>query len=460
MIALSETTIDNRSIIESSGGVANLGEVLYTLAVNFLLYVVLIIVFYMLVRFYLDDESAGIERQPKYVVENASENIELEEDAENVQLITSSDINLSKEDKPDSFLSTLGRATSHIPDIGTKQEVTQRAIFCTIGLNITFCIWGVLQERMLTYPYDGEYFKNSFGLVFFTRLGGLALSAFLMYQLEIKWVSSPLHEYSFPAVANMLSSWCQYEALKYISFPTQVLAKAFKLVPVMLMGRFLHDKTYESYEYSTAATIGFGIYIFLDSSEHLELGRDVWSNPYGAKGALCGVVLLLLFLFFDSFTGQWQARMFKINQDISMIQMMLLINAFSAVFSFITLVHGQELYGTLLFVYSHPTFMVHLSIYCLCAIIGQLFIFYTVKNFGAVVFSIIMSIRLLFSIMLSCFIYSHPVSELGLLGIIVVFAAITYRVKRKTEDSPLFHWKDSAETHKKIFSAWHEHVDI
>jgi hypothetical protein len=24
-----------------------------------------------------------------------------------------------------------------------------------------------------------------------------------------------------------MSSWCQYEALKYVSFPTQVLAKAF-----------------------------------------------------------------------------------------------------------------------------------------------------------------------------------------------------------------------------------------
>ncbi|CAN0363362.1 unnamed protein product, partial [Ectocarpus sp. 13 AM-2016] len=30
------------------------------------------------------------------------------------------------------------------------------------------------------------------------------------------------YEYSFPAVSNMLSSWCQYEALKYVTFPTQV----------------------------------------------------------------------------------------------------------------------------------------------------------------------------------------------------------------------------------------------
>ena len=28
--------------------------------------------------------------------------------------------------------------------------------------------------------------------------------------------------YSYCSLSNILSSWCQYEALKYISFPTQV----------------------------------------------------------------------------------------------------------------------------------------------------------------------------------------------------------------------------------------------
>jgi cytochrome bd-type quinol oxidase subunit 1 len=39
-------------------GEANLDDIIFTLAVNFLLYVVLIIVFYMLVRFYLEEETS------------------------------------------------------------------------------------------------------------------------------------------------------------------------------------------------------------------------------------------------------------------------------------------------------------------------------------------------------------------------------------------------------------------
>ena len=33
---------------------------------------------------------------------------------------------------------------------------------------------------------------------------------------------TPLYKYSFCSVSNTLSSWCQYEALKFVSFPTQV----------------------------------------------------------------------------------------------------------------------------------------------------------------------------------------------------------------------------------------------
>ena len=142
-------------------------------------------------------------------------------------------------------------------------------------------------------------------------------SAGLMHYFKIDMIKSPLWEFSFPSVANMLSSWCQYEALKYVSFPTAMLGKAFKSVPIMLMGKLMHDKTYESYEYGTAVVVGFGLYLFLDSSEKIDFTENVIGEPESIKGAWCGVVLLLLFLAFDSFTGQWQARMFNIHKHVA-----------------------------------------------------------------------------------------------------------------------------------------------
>lgn len=427
-----------------SRGTDNVGDIFFTLSVNFLLYVVLIIVFYMLVRFYLEEETShSHEGYVKVSTEDSDESSD-ERPHEVVKPIQSiSFLNINEWGEPE----------------GTKQEVIQRLGFCAFGLIVTFSVWGLVQERILTQTYDGDFFEFSYGLVFVNRMGGLVLSACLMYYFKVNWVSSPLWEYSFPSVANMLSSWCQYEALKYVSFPTQMLAKAFKLLPVMMMGMFLHNKSYESYEFVSAAMIGFGLFLFLDSAEQIDLKENSFGDPGNMRGAMCGVVLLILFLFFDSFTGQWQSRMFKLNKSMSPLQMMLIMNAFSVVFSFITLVHQEELYTSLSFVFHHHLMIFHLLIFCICSTVGQLFIFYTVKSFGAVVFSIIMSARILFSTLLSCFVYNHPVTELGFIGIAIVFGSIGYRIKRISEGKPLIRWKESEEV-KVIFHEWHEHLDI
>ena len=81
-------------------------------------------------------------------------------------------------------------------------------------------------------------------------------------------------EFAFPSVSNMLSSWCQYEALKYVSFPTQMLFKCFKLFPIMVMGKLLGNKNYPSYDYGVAAAIGVGIAVFSVATEDLEIGQD------------------------------------------------------------------------------------------------------------------------------------------------------------------------------------------
>uniref|UniRef100_A0A7S3H724 Adenosine 3'-phospho 5'-phosphosulfate transporter 1 n=1 Tax=Spumella elongata TaxID=89044 RepID=A0A7S3H724_9STRA len=446
------------SLTSSTRGGGNLGDIIFDLSVNFLLYVVLIVVFYMLVRFYLEEETAN---KPAGYLKVPTEDLDEESSETNSSSVLEIETTASK---PSKLKRTNSGSFLNINEWGepegTKQEVIQRVMFCAFGLIVSFCIWGLVQERMLTQTYDGDFFEYSYGLVFLTRLGGLIMSASVMYYLQVEWVSSALWEYSFPSVANMLSSWCQYEALRYVSFPMVMLAKSLKMVPIMLMGKFMNNSSYESYEYICAATVGFGLYLFLDSSEHIDFRENVFGNPENVTGAMCGVVLLGFFLFFDSFTGQWQSRMFQLNKSMSPLQMMCIMNAFSAVFSFITLVHQEQLSKALMFVYDHPAMLLHLLIFILVSTIGQLFIFYTVKSFGAVVFAIIMSLRILFSTLLSCVVYAHPVQELGLLGILVVFGANAYRIKMKLKGQPLIRWKEESEHSGQIFKEWHEHLDI
>lgn len=79
------------------------------------------------------------------------------------------------------------------------------------------------------------------------------------------------------------------------------------------------------------------------STEPMDFGLTSAGLPETWGGTLCGLVLLFLFLCFDSFTGQWQSRMFHRNEDLSPAVMMLMVNAFSLVFSGITLIHTKEM---------------------------------------------------------------------------------------------------------------------
>lgn len=128
-----------------------------------------------------------------------------------------------------------------------RSQVIKRLLFCSLMLNVTFVLWGVLQERMLTrrYPrHTGDYFTYSYALVFSNRFWTLVMSGMLLWWLKPRASRTTiLYEYSFPSISNLLSSWCQYEALRYVSFPATTIFKSFKLAPVMLMGKILGNKT-------------------------------------------------------------------------------------------------------------------------------------------------------------------------------------------------------------------------
>ena len=58
----------------------------------------------------------------------------------------------------------------------------------------------------------------------------------------------------------------------------------------------------------------------------------------------------------------------------------------------------------------------------------QLFIFYTISEFGAVVFVIISTLRQVMAIVISTLLYGHTITAIGILGTLLVFGAIYLKV--------------------------------
>lgn len=240
-----------------------------------------------------------------------------------------------------------------------------------------------------------------------------------------------MYKYSFASLSNILSSWCQYEALKYISFPTQVLAKASKVIPVMLMGKIISRKSYEYWEYLTALLISLGVSLFLLSSTTDKHPSTVTT--------FSGIVILGGYIVFDSFTSNWQDNLFKYK--MSSVQMMFGVNLFSCLFTVGSLLEQGAFFDSLAFMSRHSEFAFHAVLLSVCSAFGQLFIFYTINQFGAAVFTIIMTLRQAIAILLSCFLYGHAVSIAGGFGVAIVFVALFLRVyarnyKRRAAQPP------------------------
>lgn len=305
--------------------------------------------------------------------------------------------------------------------------------FYIAGLQGTYLTWGVLQEQMMTQDYgvdeDGNpvRFKNSQYLVFLNR--GLALIISYVWILVTVQPRhrAPLFKYSFPSMANVMSSWCQYEALKYVSFPTQVLAKSTKIIPVMIMGKFVQGKTYPIYEYVCAILLSIGVALFLfsraDEEEAISQEEDVPSGLVLVFGAF----LLVGYMVFDSFTSNYQSAMFK-QYKVSSYQMMNGVNIFSCIFTLWTLIQRGTLMGCVEFTFKYPTFMWHSFWLSICSAVGQLFIFKTIEKYGALVFAIIMTTRQVLSIFVSAMVFGHQFSWGGNVGVIICFISIFGRM--------------------------------
>ncbi|XP_028653013.1 adenosine 3'-phospho 5'-phosphosulfate transporter 1 isoform X1 [Erpetoichthys calabaricus] len=299
-----------------------------------------------------------------------------------------------------------------------------KLLFCAAGLQVSYLTWGVLQERVMTRTYGttetelGEKFKDSQFLVFMNRILALTVAGVYCAFTKQPRHGAPMYKYSFASLSNILSSWCQYEALKYISFPTQVLAKASKVIPVMLMGKIVSRKSYEYWEYFTAVLISVGVSMFLLFSE---------TNKHPSKvTTFSGLLILTGYIAFDSFTSNWQDNLFKYK--MSSVQMMFGVNLFSCLFTVGSLLEQGAFFESVKFMSRHSEFTFHALLLSVCSACGQLFIFYTISQFGAAVFTIIMTLRQAIAILLSCFIYGHTITLFGGLGVMIVFLALFLRV--------------------------------
>ncbi|CAA3027196.1 UDP-galactose UDP-glucose transporter 5B [Olea europaea subsp. europaea] len=152
------------------------------------------------------------------------------------------------------------------------------------------------RKKFMRVPYgpNKEYFKYSLFLVFCNRIttsfvaaGVLLFSLFSRHIKNAVDPVAPLYKYCVVSVAKILTTRCQYEALKYVSFPVQTLAKCAKMIPVMVatISQFFISYTIRNFGALTFATI---------------MTTRQFSHPLTLEPGI-GAVVVLAFLYAKSF---------------------------------------------------------------------------------------------------------------------------------------------------------------
>ncbi|TIB67246.1 UAA transporter [Wallemia mellicola] len=345
--------------------------------------------------------------------------------------------------------------SAYVGLLATSMTIVRLAT-CVSGVYACFLLWALVQEKLSTTAYtngenDDVYFRSSLFLNTVQSLAS-ALSAFVYLNVRRTPGQSIKQLLAFNggktkymltgivrvAVLQAIAQVLGFTSLKHISYPTMVLAKSCKLVPVMLMNVLIYRKKFAPYKYAVVllVTIGISMFTLLKKSSKASTQTD----------SSFGLSLLFANLIIDGLINSSQDAIFQ-NHSINGTQMMFWMNLASSAVTSTAMIVGlpaipllgktdstsPEIYSAIHFVKAHPEVLKDIGMYAGCGALGQLFIFETLQHFGSLALVTITLTRKLFTILLSVFIYNHKLSSGQWAGAATVFAGISVEaaVKRK-----------------------------
>ena len=191
------------------------------------------------------------------------------------------------------------------------------------------------------------------------------------------------------------------------------------------MGKLLKGTNYPLSQYVEALFITIGVAIFSIASKT--------PKNEGQDTELIGLVFLLMYICFDSFTSQWQDKIYQQygKPNVDPYQMMLGVNSSAICITTAGLIITGDFPIVWEFLSANPVVLKYNIITAVTSASGQLCIFYTIKEFGPIVFTIIMTTRQMISICISAVVFGHAISMKAFFGAAMVFSVLFYQIRRK-----------------------------
>jgi len=317
-------------------------------------------------------------------------------------------------------------ATQLTPADGPKYW--SRLAISFFGIMFSFILYGLVME----YATSGGRKLHELSLIFVTS------SIYTSTAYAGKTVRNeapttvPTYKLFFVAMLSMGSTFFSVRSLRYVIFPVQVLAKSCKPIPVMIMGALL-GKRYPLKKYVNVVVITLGVALFMGGGESSAKKSEADAEKTGSM-MLIGCAMLFVSLSFDGACGAYEDKIMA-NDHVGPFELMFNIQLGKAILAFLGLVFLNEIdYFFQMCSETGPVLLV----LGLTGAAGQVFIFVTIAQFGALMCSLIGLGRKITTLVASIIIYAHPVDVEQGCGLVLAVGAMIYNFmdkgKKKKKD--------------------------
>ncbi|CAD5224670.1 unnamed protein product [Bursaphelenchus okinawaensis] len=286
------------------------------------------------------------------------------------------------------------------------------------GIVLFYSVFSYLQEKITKGKYGEE--KTQFTYMQSLVLVQCLLNSLVAYakKSSVRNVDNvPLRMYCFCSISYSLAMLFSNVALEYINYPTQVLGKSCKPIPILVAGVLFAHKSYHWRKYMYILMIVLGMAIFLYKEKP---GTHTKGYSFGWGEGLLGLSLVM-----DGVTGAVQDRI-RHSYHTEKWNMMFYMNLISSVILGSSAIVTGEILEFISFIQSYPDVLFLVTAFAVCGALGQCCIFHTVTEYGPLTCSIVTNLRKLFTVVASIIIFQHPYTTKDAVGAGVVFLALFF----------------------------------
>ncbi|KAG5668861.1 hypothetical protein PVAND_016782 [Polypedilum vanderplanki] len=305
-----------------------------------------------------------------------------------------------------------------------------RLLTFAFAIVLCFFFYGIMQEKIMRTCYGGEFidgkcngerFKYEMCLVFTYTTWNFLVARFLIsinnrVQIFHDDEEDETHRgwYALCAVCNIGAILCSNMALRHINYPTQIIAKSCKPIPVMVLGYIIAKKHYTIQRYFFILILVAGVVLFNYKEGNHQSGEE---NSY------LGLILVGISIVSGGTLGGIEERMRKTTKPRA-LEIMFNINLFSALFLSIAILLSLEFMTFYHFVSRYPEVLAKIAGAAFITALGQVFVFLTIANFGALPTSIATTTRKFFNVLVSVIFFGNTLITRQWIAVVIVFGAL------------------------------------